>query len=343
MRVLLVGSGEAHHIGAFFQKALAALGHEHVLVDEGEYLKPLSRSVFQRIAYRLLRRRLLTCKAFNREVVETARRFRPEVVLVTKGASLIPETLSQVKAETRALWVNYATDDPFNPRHRSPDLLASIPLYDLYACTKRAIMDDVRRARCPQVVYVPFAYDPTLHFPEQPTTEDEKARFDNDVVFVGTADRERYSLFKTLTTLPNLRLRLYGTYWERDRVLRRSHDGLVFDRTYRLALAGAKIALCLLRRANRDHQTLRSFEIPACGAFMLAERTEEHLALFAEDQEAVYFESTEELLEKITYYLAREPARRRIAEAGRRRVVEGRHTYQDRLVEIFRHVESLRQ
>lgn len=342
MRVLLVGSGEAHHIGAFFQKALTALGHEQALVDEGKYLKRLSASIVHRIAYRLLRHRLFTFEAFNQEVVETARRFRPDVVLVTKGASLVPATLSRVKEGTRALWVNYATDDPFNPRHRTPDLLASIPLYDLYACTKRAIMDDVRRAGCAQVVYVPFAYEPTLHFPEQPATENEKARFDTDVVFVGTADPERYPLFRTLAAQPHLRLRLYGTYWERDRVLRRYHEGIVFARTYRLALAGAKIALCLLRRANRDHQTLRSFEIPACGAFMLAERTEEHLALFAEEREAVYFDSTEELLEKVTYYLARESQRRRIAEAGHRRVVQGRHTYQDRLVEIFRHVEALR-
>ena len=81
---------------------------------------------------------------------------------------------------------------------------------------------------------------------------------------------------------------------------------------------------------------MRSFEIPACGAFMLAERTEEHLALFREDEEAVFFGTPEEMLDKVRYYLAHDEIRRRIAEAGHARVTAGGHTYLDRLREIVR-------
>lgn len=340
MRVLLVGSSAYYHLGAFFHRALQDLGHSHAFVDDWQYFKPLAESLIHRIACRLRRGRPLTYGAFNRGVVETACRFQPEVVLISKGPYISPATLKQIKEETRAILVNYAPDDPFNPINSTADLLGGIPLYDLYACTKRAIMEDVRRAGCPNPVFIRFAYEPSLHFPEQPVTEGEKARFGGDLVFVGTADKERFPLIRTLIALHSIRLRLYGSYWHRDTLLGHHSQGPVLGRDYRLALGGAKIALGLLRRANRDQHTTRTFEIPACGTFLLGERTEEHLELFEEDKEAVYFSSTEELIDKAHYYLAHDLERQRIAEAGYQRVTSGKHTFRDRLEEILRLAKS---
>jgi spore maturation protein CgeB len=86
---------------------------------------------------------------------------------------------------------------------------------------------------------------------------------------------------------------------------------------------------------------MRTFEIPACGAFLLAERTEEHLELFEENKEMVCFESPEELVDKVRYYLAHDKERQRIAEAGYGKVTGEKHTYQDRLSEILNKADSL--
>lgn len=54
---------------------------------------------------------------------------------------------------------------------------------------------------------------------------------------------------------------------------------------------------------------------------MIVERSEGHTSRFKEDEEAVFFSTPEELIEKIQRYLPDEEARRRIGRAGRERAV----------------------
>ena len=272
----------------------------------------------------------------NRRLLEEANKFAPQVVLIVMGFPIAPETLHAIKRETGAVLINYATDDPFNERSSPRNVREAIPLYDVYACTKRAIMDDVARAGCGNVQYVRFGYHPSVHFAEAPATAEERNRFAADVAFVGEGDGDRRPFFRTLMkALPDLNLALYGGLWDLNPNLRRYHRGTVRGRDFRLALGGAKIAVNLVRAQNRDDHVMRSFEGPACGAFMLNERTEEHLALLAEGREAAYFESPEELVEKTRYYLNNRAEREQIREAGWKKTTTGGNTYCDRLMQIL--------
>jgi spore maturation protein CgeB len=99
-----------------------------------------------------------------------------------------------------------------------------------------------------------------------------------------------------------------------------------------------------LRKVNRDRHTSRSLEIPACQGFMLAERTDEHLQLFTEGKEAEFFDSREELLKKVKYYLNHEPERQSIAKAGRERCLKSGYSHHDRLkVMLEERVERARK
>lgn len=335
MRILLVDTTLYAPASPLFLDAVRESGCEFRFVDEAPFLRPLEQSLIHKVGYRLLLRRPLTSWAFNRTLLDEARRFRPHLVLAVKGTYIMPAVLRAIKQETHAFLVNYATDDPFNRANAIPDLRRSISCYDLYACTKRAIMPDIRRAGCPHVAYVRFAYQPAVHFPERPATDAEAEHVRSDVVLIGGADRDRLPYVEALAGIPDLSLALYGGYWTHYAHLRRFARGFAVGREYRLALGGTKIALCLVRRANRDGHAMRSFEIPACGAFMLAERTDEHLDLFREGEHAAFFGSAEELVEKVRYYLAHAHEREVIASAGHRHVMAGGHTYRDRLNEII--------
>lgn len=318
-----------------FLEALRESGLEFRFFDEAPFLAGLRRSRWHRAAYRFLGRRPLGAWALNRALLQAATEFRPDILLVTKGPFVWPDTLRRIKRETGAQLVNFATDDPFNPANRTPDLVAAIPCYDLYLSTKRAIIPDLLAAGATRVEYLPFGYKPTEHFPEMPVNEEERRRFESDVAFIGAADADRVPLLERLAMLPGVRLALYGAGWERSPSLRLFARGFVYGRDYRLAATGAAINLGFVRRANRDGHAMRSFELPACGAFVLAEDTEEHRVIFQGSEAVAFVPRDEALAACVREWLAAPERRRAVAAEGLRRITSGGHRYADRLRQII--------
>jgi hypothetical protein len=108
-------------------------------------------------------------------------------------------------------------------------------------------------------------------------------------------------------------------------------NGEIYEDRYAAVVAGSRIALGFLRELNPDQHTTRTFEIPAIGGFMLADRTDDHREFFEEGKEAEYFSSDEEYRDKVAFYLANESARARIADAGHRRCMTSGYSYDDRI------------
>lgn len=80
----------------------------------------------------------------------------------------------------------------------------------------------------------------------------------------------------------------------------------------------------------------RTFEIPACGGFLLTGKPDEDLSeYYTAGKEVEVYSSLSELKAKCQYYLNNEEARRAIAKAGYERTVK-EHTYVRRFAEIFK-------
>ena len=82
----------------------------------------------------------------------------------------------------------------------------------------------------------------------------------------------------------------------------------------------------------------RVFEALACGILLVIEKQKDVLSLFEAGKHLVVFEDVEDLSAKVLYYLNNEDERKRIAENGRREVLE-KHTYRHRVKAILDIVE----
>ena len=109
-----------------------------------------------------------------------------------------------------------------------------------------------------------------------------------------------------------------------------------FGDQYVRVLRAARINLAIMGITPEVHDqtTTRTYEIPACGGFMLHERTPELLEIYEEGHQVACFSSVEELASKINYYLAHPQERDAIARAGHARCVPA-YSYDSRVKEIL--------
>ena len=257
-------------------------------------------------------------------------------VFVTNGASITPEAVRQMAALTESRGGGiacYLCDDPFNPLHRSERWLRALREYTLTVSTKRLVMDDLRSNGCRRVEYAPFAYHPPIH---RPSNIVEPGIGPCDVAFAGNADKDRLPILAALVrALPQLSYRFHGHGWNRHSSLRPFALPAAEGLAYSAAMGAASVCPCLVRRANRDGHVMRSFELPAMGVFMLAERTPEHAELFVQGVHCDFWGDTEELIDKTAWYCAHPAAALRIARRGYEHITGGRHTYADRAYQLI--------
>jgi len=252
---------------------------------------------------------------------------------VDKGLTIFRRTLAAVKSQQPACrLVSYSPDDMLNLRNQSRYYIGGLPLYDLHVTTKSYNVAELKVLGAIDVFFVGNAYDPHTHRPLE-LTADEKTQWGSDVGFIGGFEWERYQMMLALAAA-GIRVVIRGPGWESYSKANSNliiKPGYVYADDYARAICGSKINLCFLRKDNRDLQTQRSAEIPACGGFMLAERTNEHLGLFEEGKEAEFFSDMEELISKVRYYLDHEQERAQIAARGRERCLRSGYSNHDRL------------
>jgi spore maturation protein CgeB len=364
MKILFVGSLAVGQTSRMRMEALQRLGHSVRGVDSAERWRspsPLARRLQQASCVGKV------VASLNADVIAAAGGFKPDMLWAEKQEYLRPTTLARLRRDGIRL-LHFTPDPYFSLKWKRTRLMdRAISLFDCLVTSKRYELVDYRRLGTP-VYYMPLGFDEAVHKPVTPASRQDFANYESDVSFLGGWEPRRERALDIVSRLSGVSLRIWGYGWDhvvdgrltprRLLAMRRNAGGQAFSIThkerlaasvqgnevygcdYARALSGARIGLGFLRTICDDQHTTRTFEIPACGSMLLADRTEEHREFFAEGVEADFFSSDAEMLDKIDFYLRNEKTRARVAARGFDRCHRSGYSYTARMSALLNQLES---
>lgn len=179
--------------------------------------------------------------------------------------------------------------------------------------------------------------DEVSHAPRKLTEKDHQT-WDSEVLFLGTWFPERGPFLLELIQL-GVPLTIRGPNWHKapewPQLKSYWKGGAIAGDDYAKAIQCAKVNLGLLSKENRDLHTTRSLEIPALGGLLCAERTSEHITMYVEGQEAIFWKDAKECAAMCRFALSDENRRQTIAAAGHLRVKKNGHYNENILTTIL--------
>lgn len=312
-------------------EALRALGLDVVELDTAGWLPPRGRWMRSFVTRAFLHPSVHRMNARLRSLLAERQN---DVLWMDKGEWTYPSTLAFARRRGCAV-VHYNTDDLLAREAHSWLLRRGLRRYDLYLTTNRHNVGEVRGRYGVTAIRTGMGHDPRLLAPRLVPRREGAA-----VVYVGHWEPHIEEGILALRDA-GIEVGSWGYNWHRarDRALRRATVLPAGD--YAPTIAGSAIALGFLSRWNRNESTGRSFEIPALGRFLLAQRTAEHEYIYGEGREAVFFSTPAELVEKARHHLAHPEEREAVAAAGHARVKAVGYSWTDHVRREWPMVERL--
>ncbi|MBR8833975.1 MAG: glycosyltransferase [Stigonema ocellatum SAG 48.90 = DSM 106950] len=335
-KIIIIGHDSVnYHIGSMFNRAAQELNLRCALIDNSwESYAPSMKYLSGRAFFKIAGKRPLEWWSFNDKTVALIEEFCSQVVLVTGIFPLKSEVFYQCN-KVGAKIVNYLTDSPWSKQNSCPIFIKNLPKYDCIFSTKTALTPNLVKAGAKQVYFLPFALDPLLHR-YLPTGESQHEYSQiPDVCLVGGADADRINFINNFLFNFKGKLGLYGGYWHKNKQLKQFSHGVVFGDVFCTVVHNCKINIGLVRRANKDGHSMRSYEIPACGGVGIYEDTPEHRDLFQGYPEYGFFTSPEDLADKCNWLLEHPVEREQMRLLGIQLIVTEGNTYVARLKTIL--------
>lgn len=339
-RILVVTAGVASKRNSFVV-ALQSLYNAKVLPGK-KYSEHMSDKIWRKLGLaEHIGTHARNLRALNAAILECAGEF--DILFVVKGNFVTVETLKALKTLTvPPKIIGWSPDDIYLPHNNSKVLLDSAPHFDVFFTAKSLNISngELSSMGFKDARFLRQGFDSVVHRP----IKEKDSWFTGKVTFIGFGEQDRFEKVNYLAQ-NGIIVHVWGNGWTK-KMCRNAHPNLkiygspLLGDDYAIALSNSAINLCFLRKLNRDLHTSRTFEIPACEGFMVAERTHEHSEYFEEDIEAAYFDDEAELLSKVLYYLDHPDKRREMSASARRRCIDNGYSYADLADSIIQEVSN---
>lgn len=351
MKILVVGDGRSNIHEVAVVAAFKELGHEVAPFYWHSYFK--RRNWLTQFWKKVQNKFLIgpTINRLNRDLTKKAVEFGPKLIFIYRGTHVKPRTLIGLKRVLPECEVfGYNNDDPFaigHPPWLWRHFMKCVPIYDVVFAYRNRNLDDFLRIGAKRVELLRSWFLPELH-----KSIGVNPNYKAECMFVGHYEGDGRAECLEALILAGVKLKLYGPYnglkefgWDipisKSKVLQLLLPVTYLSgKEYVKAISSTSIALCFLSKLNKDTYTRRCFEIPAIGSVLFSEYSDDLATMFIDGEEAVFFRSKEELVDKVKYYLSHEDHLHRIRENGLSRVIRDGHDIYSRLKAVLELVQK---
>ncbi len=338
-----------HHVLTCWRREFTQLGHPITFDVRSSFLVPqMWRCYLPLPLAKLVRGGLWVTKLdpwlLQRDIIRRIISLKPDIAFFPLGSSVWQSTLRELKRRgVRLVQICDLPAATMLERDR-----VNLPYFDLIFQVAN-LSDGLRAAGAVgRIEYVPIGIDPQAHRPVK-LSPAEYERYQSDVCFIGGLDTRFHGARRKMVEYAieqSIDIKVWGGYrahFTNSPILQHWH-GQIWGEEQVKALCATKIGL----NFHVDHQpgeldrglNSRAFELAACGVFQLLQRVPGVAEFFEEGREIVCFETKEEMLDKIKYYLTHDMERERIAAAGHARALRD-HVWGKRVAQMVAHMQDV--
>lgn len=346
MKILIAGEYQWFWYEKAFEDSFKSHGHEVAAFRFIDYFKvfkegkvePEFISKHAELEFRLKFGTIIN--RMNRDLIDASERFNPDVVLFYRPVHILRKTVRALKNKNKPVIISYFNDDPFgknSSEFKWRHFIKSIRHFDINYIVRKKNLPDYEKSGSVKTEYLGHFFVKNVHY------KSDSDRKQNDVIFAGHYENDfRVDTLEKL--LKNgIDISLYGGGWNgflgstKENLLLKKYFPVapVIGEIYREKIAKSRIALCFLSKLNNDDSTSRNFEIPAIGTFMLSEYSDTLADIYKEGEEAEFFRNSDELLDKVKFYLKNKEIREKIALNGHNKAVNGNFSSDEKVKNIL--------